>query len=330
MIDLYEELGETSRRQILAELRCGPKTVTDLVRATCLKQPNVSNHLARMKARGIVDSSAAGRERLYRIASPEMEALVCAVFSIKRCPEGTRALCPLVERYTEAAMHGDEQVALEIIDEAYRSRASLLDIYEELLTPAMQHVGELYLAGSIDEAHEHLASEVTLRMISRTIQFAGPARRTDKVCVLGLAAGCWHSIGLRMAADYLRLIGWKTLYLGSNVPASSFLSAVREYRPSLTLLSCVGSYATEATIQLVQELRILAGPTRSFRIGVGGTGVRLQGAQLRRAGADFGASSLRAFAVGILPAIDDGADLSDELAWNACCQSRMAQEPPCG
>ncbi len=44
MIHVYEELGDTSRRRLLSELREGPRTVSDLVLATFMKQPNVSSH----------------------------------------------------------------------------------------------------------------------------------------------------------------------------------------------------------------------------------------------------------------------------------------------
>ncbi len=59
---LSQAIAEPSRRALLENLRFGAKTVTQLVDATALKQPNVSNHLAKMKQQGIVRSERIGRQ----------------------------------------------------------------------------------------------------------------------------------------------------------------------------------------------------------------------------------------------------------------------------
>ena len=87
MIPLMESIADPSRRAILAELLHGPKKVGDIVVATGLRQPNVSNHLSKMRARGVVKSSKVGREVFYSFRDPEVLASAKGLFL--RMPEET-------------------------------------------------------------------------------------------------------------------------------------------------------------------------------------------------------------------------------------------------
>ncbi len=73
---LYQALSEPSRRAILKNLRFGSKSVSQIVAATNLKQPNVSNHLAKMKQQGIVGAERIGRCVHYFLATPYAEVLL--------------------------------------------------------------------------------------------------------------------------------------------------------------------------------------------------------------------------------------------------------------
>jgi methanogenic corrinoid protein MtbC1 len=304
MLNVYEELGETSRRQILAELRSGPKGVNEIVDSTKLKQPNVSNHLARMRAKGIVRANKVGRQVFYSLASPEVEAIVHSVFA----GDGERAadvdFDELSKQYAKLAIQGDEQACGEILDAAFRSRASLLDIYQELLAPAMTMVGTWWKVEAIDEAQEHMASAITERMMARTAQITGPARRHGRTAILGLAPNSWHVIGLRMLADYLRMCGWRALFLGANVPVRSFLTTVDQNRPNLVLLSSGSSEDAESTVALIRALSESRSRKNPYVIGIGGHAVESDPERYIEAGADFTAPDLRTFAEEYLPQIE--------------------------
>lgn len=305
MQNVYEELGETSRRLILGELRSGAKNVSDIVSATGLKQPNVSNHLSRMRARNIVRASKLGRQVYYSLGSPEVEAIVQAAFSHESPELGTLDIDDLARRYAKAAIMGDEQACSDALDVAFRQRMPMIDIYQEILTPAMMLVGNWYKAEAIDEAQEHMASAITERMMARTVQVTGPARRHGKTALLGCAPNAWHVIGLRMIGDYLRFCGWRTLFLGANVPLRSYLSAVSIHRPDLVLLSCGANEAMDSTAALVEALSELRGKGKHrFTIGVGGVCAGLHPTRFTAAGADFTANDLRHFANDLLPTLE--------------------------
>lgn len=73
---LLRGLADPSRLAILEALREGPRTVTGLVQATGLTQPNVSNHLACLLGCGLVAREARGRFADYRLSDPRVDALL--------------------------------------------------------------------------------------------------------------------------------------------------------------------------------------------------------------------------------------------------------------
>ncbi len=305
MLNVYEELGETSRRQILAELRTGPKNVTEIVSRTGLKQPNVSNHLARMRLKTIVRAQKVGRQVYYSLATPEIEAVVNSAFAQSGERPASLNTDEMAKQYAKAAINGDEQACSDILDVAFRNSMSLLDIYQDVLSPAMALVGTWYKVEAIDEGQEHMASNITERMMARTVQVTGPTRRHNKVALLGCAPNSWHVIGLRMISDYLRYCGWRTLFLGANVPMRSFLAAVEQHRPHMVLLSVSSVEGIDPTLEMLRELNALRQSGRAkFVLGVGGSVVSMHPGKFATAGADFSSRDLRAFALEFLPEIE--------------------------
>ena len=60
-------MAEPRRRQLLDALSAGERSVTDLVHAVGLAQPQVSKHLRVLREVGAVEVRVDGRHRLYRI-----------------------------------------------------------------------------------------------------------------------------------------------------------------------------------------------------------------------------------------------------------------------
>jgi DNA-binding transcriptional ArsR family regulator len=73
---LFRGLADSSRLAILEALRGGEKTVSDVVAATGLSQPNASTHLACLKDCGLVESRQEGRYVFYRLADARIEGLL--------------------------------------------------------------------------------------------------------------------------------------------------------------------------------------------------------------------------------------------------------------
>lgn len=65
--DAFNAVAEPRRRQILAALAGGQRSVSELVAALDVPQPLVSKHLRVLRKVGIVTVREDGRQRLYRL-----------------------------------------------------------------------------------------------------------------------------------------------------------------------------------------------------------------------------------------------------------------------
>ncbi len=75
---LFRGLADLSRLGILEALQGGPKTVSEIVRATGLTQPNASTHLNCLWCCGLVDREVRGRFTIYAIRSRKARQLLRA------------------------------------------------------------------------------------------------------------------------------------------------------------------------------------------------------------------------------------------------------------
>lgn len=73
---LMRGFSDSSRLAILDTLREGPLTVTEIVEATGLTQPNVSSHLSCLRDCGLVAREQQGRNALYSLADGRVVALL--------------------------------------------------------------------------------------------------------------------------------------------------------------------------------------------------------------------------------------------------------------
>lgn len=75
----YEEqfaaLSHPLRQKILDALQEAPRSVGDLTQQFDSSQPVISQHLKVLRAAGLVDVSAQGARRIYRIEDRQMQAL---------------------------------------------------------------------------------------------------------------------------------------------------------------------------------------------------------------------------------------------------------------
>jgi DNA-binding transcriptional ArsR family regulator len=76
--EVLRTLANPNRLDILHRLAVGPCEVGRLADALGLSQPNVSQHLAILRASGLVDADRDGREVRYRLTDPDV-TLACEI-----------------------------------------------------------------------------------------------------------------------------------------------------------------------------------------------------------------------------------------------------------
>ena len=80
--DFLKALAHESRLMILCILAEGEKSVTELERMLALRQPAVSQQLARLRSDGLVTTRREGKTVYYSLASEEARVIIGAVYEV--------------------------------------------------------------------------------------------------------------------------------------------------------------------------------------------------------------------------------------------------------
>jgi len=127
-----------------------------------------------------------------------------------------------------------ERVEREVSRAIYLGTA--VTVFERVLGPVMRQVGELWHAGKISVAQEHIASGVVgnvVRGLARLVQPAAPARRVVLACVEDEE----HVLGLHGVAIRLASWGIRSVELGARTPPEAVAEAVSRLTPDAVGLS---------------------------------------------------------------------------------------------
>lgn len=73
---VFRALGDPTRREVYERLAAGEAHVAELTAGLSITQPAVSQHLASLKAAGLVRQRRVGRRTYYRVEPKGLEPLV--------------------------------------------------------------------------------------------------------------------------------------------------------------------------------------------------------------------------------------------------------------
>jgi DNA-binding transcriptional MerR regulator len=142
---------------------------------------------------------------------------------------------------------------------------------DEVLTPLLRQVGELWERGQCSIAQEHFCSAFAREKLVCMLQSltsslpAGP----EVICVG--APGERHEFGLMIAAVHLALRGWQVTYLGADVPVEEVERLVARRRPALLCTSVLTPLSRSDSLRFARALRTAAPPETT--VVVGGSGL---------------------------------------------------------
>src|SRR4051794_15787770 len=126
-------------------------------------------------------------------------------------------------------------------------------VVESWLFPTLDALGEGWARGDIDVAGEHAASHAVHRRLSAAFEAAGSRSRGPAV-VVGLPPGSQHELGALAFATASRRRGLEVLYLGADVPVSSWEAAVRAHDAVAAVMAVVSPGDREAATSVAERL----------------------------------------------------------------------------
>lgn len=75
-------IGHEARLMILCYLASGEKTVTELEELLSMRQPSVSQQLARLRLEGVIEADRDGKQIYYRISDPRAMEMIDTVYRL--------------------------------------------------------------------------------------------------------------------------------------------------------------------------------------------------------------------------------------------------------
>ncbi len=176
-------------------------------------------------------------------------------------------IAQLAGAYADALLAGDETAAEVVVREAMDAGLGTAEIDEELIVPALWLVGELWQRGQLSVAQEHLATEITVRILALQREAQRMVRaRAENAVVLATLPGEQHVVALRMVGNLLREAGYHVLMLGAEVPTWSLGEAAERYGADIVCVSATMPGRSRDTVRMLDEI-LEARPSARFVIG---------------------------------------------------------------
>jgi MerR family transcriptional regulator, light-induced transcriptional regulator len=177
----------------------------------------------------------------------------------------------LSDRYGVALLAGDAQAAEHVAQEALELSLGEALLYDLVVGPAMHRIGQLWAAGEIGVAHEHLATQITTRVLVLAHELAGlPGQRAKHRAMCAAVEGEQHVVALDMAAKLLDSAGYDVLPLGADVPTDALPTIVADLEPTVFALSVTMPENRERVRAAVD---VLTGPGGGLGLILGGASV---------------------------------------------------------
>ena len=198
----------------------------------------------------------------------------------------------LALRYLQTVLEGDVAGAIHELLDATREGMLPIDVYVKVLLPAQREIGRLWHLGDVSVAEEHLVSFATQRAMAVVVQSVPPGQANGKTVVAAAVAGNVHDIGLRAVSDVLQMAGWRTIFLGSDMPVQDLPATLTFFDADLLVITATLSTQLPRVRQTIRAIRERS--DRNVKIMVGGAAFDEAPEVWRKVGADGYAPTINA------------------------------------
>lgn len=131
------------------------------------------------------------------------------------------------------------------------------DLYR-YLSQFLVDIGAAWQRGAEEVWQEHFASGVIRTVVESCavrVERAAPVERKGTV-ILATPSDEYHDLGLRMISDGFTLAGWRSQYLGANVPIAELISAIEALNVDAVVLSAATHFHRVSVRPYVDALAV--------------------------------------------------------------------------
>lgn len=179
----------------------------------------------------------------------------------------------LVNFVREQALAGNRERVQQVLNGLYLGQYPLHVIYDQLLTPALHQIGDLWAEEKISVIEEHFASQAirdSLIRLQGIIRI--PTEKIGAALCLNFSSEL-HDIALKMVDHVLEARGFRVLFSGQITPPLNIEQVFAAYQPERVYISSTRVENPPATQEEFDRICQLSAEHHA-RVFVGGNGFR--------------------------------------------------------
>ncbi len=143
------------------------------------------------------------------------------------------------------------------------------EIFDEIVCPSMRKIGEMWFAGDLGIAQEHLATRTVQNAIYKLRNCLPISEPTGKLAICCALENEHHELPTHLAQITIENEGWEVLNFGANMPLYCLKEEIVKHLPDLVCISATIMNDLERLSRDYAELRDFTGKNK-ISVIVGG------------------------------------------------------------
>ncbi len=152
-----------------------------------------------------------------------------------------------------------EEQAKDLIKHIHSEGIALTIIIKRIFVPVLRKVGIGWQQGKISVAQEHYITAIIDRLIDYLSESQETAPFNGLSSVFMSPSGEEHVLTLKMASEFFKAAGWKTRFIGTNVPLDGLVEVIEEERASVLVMSSLTNEGFNSAGYLISALKGVLG-----------------------------------------------------------------------
>lgn len=128
------------------------------------------------------------------------------------------------------------------------------ELINSVVVPLCAKIGKLWRKGELKIINEHIATPVIRSVLWNLLRSADVHREAPRI-IVATPLNHQHELGALSIALIVRESGWRSLYFGSNLPATEIAAAVRRTKSRAVALSITFSLNHQQLVAEIEKLR---------------------------------------------------------------------------
>jgi DNA-binding transcriptional MerR regulator len=177
--------------------------------------------------------------------------------------QSSPALGELRMDWINACLRFDEAKAEDITNYAFALNHAETVLFEVLLS-GLAEIGEFWYRKDASVQQEHFASSLVARRLNSLISASPTPHKTGSI-LIGCPPGEDHTISPLTITFMLKQRGWRTIYLGANIPKEKLKETITSVKPNTVIMT---AQHLETAVSLLDVAIHLS--NRNIPLGFGG------------------------------------------------------------